>query len=70
MISTTIYKKGLDGEVVRINGRTHRATTELEDFNTRIVKTLYQRECEMGSRFNVPGFDKNKLKRVWIDKKV
>ena len=68
MISTTIYKE-LDGEVVRVNGRTHRASRELEDFDKRMVSTLHHLECEQGARFNVPGFSKNDLKKIWIDNK-
>ena len=69
MISTTIYREGLNGEVVRLNGRTHRASRELEDFDKRMVSTLYQLECEKGSQFQVPGFSKNELKKIWIDRK-
>ncbi len=69
MISTTIYKE-LNGEVVRLNGRTHRASRELEDFDTRMVKSLYTLECEQGSRFNgVPEFSPQVLKKIWIDNK-
>jgi hypothetical protein len=64
MKTTTIYEE-VDGEVIRIKGRTHRASRELEDFDTRMKQTLYHLECEKGSRFSVPGFSKNELRKVW-----
>lgn len=45
----------------------HKPGETLEDFTTRMRKTLYQLECSEGSRFAVPGFSNSKLKRVWMD---
>lgn len=42
----------------------------LEDFDTRMRQTLYQLECEKGSRFRVPEFSKSQLKKIWWDNKA
>lgn len=66
MISRTIYKEGLDGEVIRQGGKVHRASRELEDFDTRMKNNLYQAECD-GTRF-APG-EKQWLKQAsWFNK--
>ncbi len=39
-------------------------------FQERMQKTLYQMECEQGSKFKVPGYSKATLKKAWWDMKV
>jgi hypothetical protein len=59
-----IYAEDLEsGEVVRIKGRTHRASRELEDFDTRMRSQLHDMECR-GERFG-PG-EKAMFKKVWF----
>jgi hypothetical protein len=66
MKETIIYKKDLlSGDVIREKGRVHQATTELADFKTRMRQELYRQECEKGSHFQVPGFKKSELQKVW-----
>jgi hypothetical protein len=65
MTETIIYKQDLDGNTVRLKGRTHRASRELEDFDTRMIRTLHRMECDEGARFSVPGYSKNQLRKVW-----
>ena len=64
MISTTIYKE-VDGKVIKSHGKVHAASRELEDFDTRMLKTLHHLECEQGSRFKVPGMPDKVLQKVW-----
>jgi hypothetical protein len=34
-------------------------------FKERMLKTLYSLECEQGSKFKIPGYSKETLKKVW-----
>ena len=64
MPETIIYKEDLaSGEVVKLKGKTHRASRELEDFDTRMRNQLYDMECR-GDRFT-PG-EKDWFKRTWF----
>lgn len=68
-----VYRQDKSGNIRRIECNQvapYRAGESLEDFDTRMRKTLYQLECDKGSAFHVPGFNKNQLKAVWFDNKA
>lgn len=64
---TYIYRPGPDGKPLSI--LTERALIlhreQTQTFEERQLATFHQLECEQGSRFNVPGFNKSELKRAW-----
>lgn len=46
---------------------TDRTVVLAEDFKSRMRRTLHDLECQDGSRFRIPGYSNNQLKRVWED---
>jgi hypothetical protein len=65
MTETIIYRQDLAGNTIRLKGRTHRASRELEDFDMRMRQQLHRMECDEGARFSVPGYSKDQLRKVW-----
>lgn len=67
------YRPDKEGKIRRIESNQvakHVAGEAMDDFDTRMRKTLYQLECEKGSRFHIPEFTKSQLKAVWFDNKA
>lgn len=67
MRSRTIYRNK-DGKIIKLSCNEVapcRRNETVEDFDTRMRKTLYQLECAEGSRFRIPGYSNSTVKRVW-----
>ena len=66
-----MYREGKPPELVT-RGNSARGTDDLMalPFKERMQKTLYALECEQGSKFKVPGYSKDTLKKAWWNLKV
>jgi len=65
-----ILYKEIDGKIVKIplGKKPPRGLIDGDvPFKERMQKQLYRLECEQGSRFRVPDYSKETLKRVWFD---
>jgi hypothetical protein len=65
---TYVWRKDKEGKMrcMELTERLPHIPGESTDsFEARILSTLYQKECEEGSRFRVPGYSNNQLKEVW-----